>query len=378
MSEGKQLRVMIIAGEASGDLHGSGVVRELKRKDPYCVIFGIGGDKMQAAGMELVYHVREISVMGFWEVLQHLPLLKSVEQTLNVLLKVKRPDVLLLIDYPGFNLRFARRARQQGIKIVYYISPQVWAWKPGRLKKMKGLIDKMLVVFPFEESIYRREGIDVEFVGHPLLEVFTEPQELKEFCTRYGFDCKKPILGLFPGSRRQEVERIFPAMLGAARMLYEHSGVQTAVGVSSVLNVDYVKSFMRDDFPVQLIQNATYDVMKNSTVALVTSGTATLETAYYQTPMIVVYKTSWLSYLIGRMLVRIKNIGLVNIVANERIVLELLQSKVTPQNLAEVTIKMLEDEVALKDISKKLSIVRVRLGTKGASSRVADAILSIV
>ena len=129
---------MIIAGEASGDLHGSGVVRELKHKDPYCVIFGIGGDKMQAAGMELIYHVREISVMGFWEVLQHLPLLKSVEQTLNVLLKVKRPDVLLLIDYPGFNLRFARRARQQGIKIVYYISPQVWAWKPGRLKKMKG------------------------------------------------------------------------------------------------------------------------------------------------------------------------------------------------------------------------------------------------
>lgn len=378
MSEGKQLRVMIIAGEASGDLHGSGVVRELKRKDPNCVIFGIGGDKMQAAGMELIYHVREISVMGFWEVLQHLPLLKSVEQTLNVLLKVKRPDVLLLIDYPGFNLRFARRARQQGIKILYYISPQVWAWKPGRLKKMKGLIDKMLVVFPFEESIYRREGIDVEFVGHPLLEVFTEPQELKEFCTRYGFDCKKPILGLFPGSRRQELERIFPAMLGAARMLHEHSGVQTAVGVSSVLNVDYVKSFMRDDFPVQLIQNATYDVMKNSTVALVTSGTATLETAYYQTPMIVVYKTSWLSYLIGRMLVRIKNIGLVNIVADGRIVPELLQLKVTPQNLAEETIKMLENEASRKDISKKLSIVRERLGTKGASSRVADAILSIV
>ena len=378
MSKDKSLRILIIAGEASGDLHGSGVVRELKRRDPDAVIFGIGGDKMQAEGMELIYHVREISVMGFWEVLRHLPLLKSVEQTLKVLLKVKKPDIILLIDYPGFNLRFARAAREYGVKIVYYISPQVWAWKSGRVKKMKGLIDKMLVAFPFEEEIYRREGIDVEFVGHPLLEVFTEPQGKREFCKRYGFVEDKPILGLFPGSRTQELERIFPAMLGAARILHAQSGVQIAVGVSSVLNFDYVKTFTRNDFPVQLIQNATYDIMKNSDVTLVTSGTATLETAFYQTPMIVVYKTSWFSYLIGRMLVRIKNIGLVNIVAGEKIVPELLQSDVTPQRLAREALTMLEDKAMSKEIAEKLSVVKYRLGTKGASSRVADTIFSLV
>jgi len=266
------MRVLMIAGEPSGDLHGSGVVRELKRRDPRCEVFGIGGDKMQAAGMELVYHIRELSVMGFWEVVQHLPLLRSVERTLEAIVKARKPEVVVLIDYPGFNLRFARSVREHNLKIVYYISPQVWAWNRGRVRKMKGLIDRMLVVFPFEVDIYREEGIDVQFVGHPLLEVFTEPQGRKEFCKRYGFDEGKPIVGLFPGSRKQEIERIFPVMLGASRFLNRELGAQLAVGVPSVLEFDFIKSFVRDDLPARLIQNATYDVMKNSDVALVTSG----------------------------------------------------------------------------------------------------------
>ena len=211
------MRVMIVAGEASGDLHGAGVVRALKRADPGCTIFGVGGDKMQAEGMELVYHIRELAFMGFLEVLQHLPLIRSVEKTLGVLLKARRPDVVLLVDYPGFNLRFARAVKAAGIKVVYYISPQVWAWNRGRVKKMKGLVDRMLVVFPFEVEIYRQEGIPVEFVGHPLLEELTEGQERREFFKRYGLDEQKPVLGLFPGSRKQEIERLFPVMLGAAR-----------------------------------------------------------------------------------------------------------------------------------------------------------------
>jgi lipid-A-disaccharide synthase len=285
------MRVMMIAGEASGDLHGAGVVREIKRREPQCDIYGIGGDRMRTEGMDLVYHVRELAIMGFWEVVQHLPLLRSVEKTLEALLRTRKPDVLVLIDYPGFNLRFARAARKEGIKIVYYISPQVWAWNPGRVKKMKGLINKMLVVFSFEIEIYSLAGIDVEFVGHPLLEVLGEPQGRKEFCKRYGFDEKKPIVGLFPGSRRQEIERIFPAMLGAARMLHAELDMQIAIGVASVLDIDFMKSFLREDFPVQLIRDATYDIMKNADAALVTSGTATLETACFQTPMVMVYKT---------------------------------------------------------------------------------------
>jgi len=371
------MRVMIIAGEPSGDLHGAGVVRELKRRDPACDVFGIGGDKMRAMGMDLIYHIRELSVMGFWEVLQHLPLLRSVEKTLSVLLVARKPDVLVLIDYPGFNLRFAETAKRHGIKIVYYVSPQVWAWNPGRVRKMKGLIDTMLVVFPFEEEIYRKEGIDVRFVGHPLLDAFTEPQGRKEFLKRYGFNPDKPVLALLPGSRQQEIERIFPVLLGAARIVHQEIGVNIGVGVSSVLDLEFVKSFVRDDFPITFIQHATYDLMKNADIALVTSGTATLETGYYRTPMIVVYKTSWLTYMIGRMVVKIKNIGLVNVVAGEQIVPELIQSRLTPQRLARETISMLKDEPLRGEIARKLGIVKERLGTKGAASRVADSIYSV-
>lgn len=367
---------MIVAGEASGDLHGAGVVGELKHRMPAADIFGIGGDKMQAAGMQLIYHIRELAFMGFWEVIQHLPLIRSVERTLEALLRVRKPDVLLLIDYPGFNLRFAQAARKQGIRILYYISPQVWAWNPGRVKKMKGLIDKILVVFPFEVDIYRKAGIDVEFVGHPLLEVLTEPQSRPEFCKRWGLDEEKRIVGLFPGSRRQEVERMLPAMLGATRILHRRQDTQTAVGVSSSLEMDYIRSFLRDDFPVQLIQHATYDVMKNSDVALVTSGTATLETGYYQTPMVVVYKTSWLTYLIGRMVVRIRDIALVNIVAGRRVVDELIQSRLTAENLAQQAEVLLGSVQRRREISEALAVIKERLGTPGASQRVANAILS--
>jgi lipid-A-disaccharide synthase len=370
------MQIMMIAGEASGDLHGAGVVRELKRRNPDCSIYGIGGDKMQAAGMELVYHIREISVMGFLEVLQHLPLLRSVKVTMSVLLSARRPDVIVLIDYPGFNLRFAEIARKAGIRVVYYISPQVWAWHRGRINKMKEVVDTMLVVFPFEVDIYKQAGIDVKFVGHPLLEVLSEPQSKRDFCTRYGLDAEKPILGLFPGSRRQEIERIFPAMLGAARLLHQQRDVQIVVGVASILDYEYMNSFLRSDIPVQLIQNATYDVMKNADVAIVTSGTATLETAYYQTPMIVVYKTSWLSYLIGRLLVKIKNISLANIVAGKRVVPELLQSRVTPRQIAEATVVILDDQDLRSRMAEELSVVKTQLGTKGASVRVTEVILS--
>jgi len=370
------MRIMMVAGEASGDLHGAGVVRELKKQKPDCEIFGIGGDKMQSEGMRLIYHVRELSVMGFWEVIEHLPLLRSVQKTLQALLKSAHPDVLVLIDYPGFNLRLARFAHGLGIKTLYYISPQVWAWNRGRIRSMKEIVDKMLVVFQFEVDLYRKEGIDVEFVGHPLLEVLTEPAGRKEFCTRYQLDPARPVLGLFPGSRKQELERIFPVMLGAARILYQQAGIQTVVGVSSILEYEFVKSFVRGDFPVVLVQHGTYDVMKNSTVALVTSGTATLETAYYRTPMIIVYKTSVLTYLFARAFIRIRNIGLANIVAGKKIVPEILQHQATPRRLAEEGLKMLQDEGLRKKMSEELAVVRNNLGSPGASERVARRIVA--
>ncbi len=372
------MRVLVIAGEASGDLHGSGVVRELKQRYPDADIYGIGGDLMQRAGMELVYHIREISVMGFWEVLTHLPVIRSMERAMMTIARVRKPDVVLLIDYPGFNLRFAKKVRPLGCKIVYYISPQVWAWNSGRIKKMKSLIDQMLVVLPFEEELYRREGIPVKFVGHPLLDVLGETQGKKEFCTRYGLDPDKPIVGLFPGSRRQEIERIFPVMLGTARILYASDEIQTVVGVAPVLDPEYVKSFVRDDFPVQLIHNATYDTMKNVDAAIVTSGTATLETAWFETPMVVVYKTSWLTYRIGRMLIKVKQISLVNIVAGKQIVPELIQDKVTPFALAVETAALIEDPVRKNRVRHDLAALKEKMGTPGAARRVAETISSFL
>ncbi len=372
------MRVMIIAGEASGDLHGAGVVKELKNRDHGIEIYGIGGDRMQREGMQIIYHVRELSVMGFWEVLKHLPTIRSVEKTLDAMFLNRRPDILVLIDYPGFNLRLAQKAHKLGIKIFYYISPQVWAWNPSRIKKMKQAIDKMFVTFPFEVDIYKKASIDVEFVGHPLLDNPEPTQEKPEFCKRYGFDKSKPIVGLFPGSRKQELENIFHQMLQAGKILETELNAQIAVGAASILEGDYIKSFLMEDTSVKLLQNATYDLMKNCDIAIVTSGTATLETALYQTPMLIVYKTSWLTYILGRFLIKIKNIGLVNIVAGKIIVPELIQHKAKAETIAAEAKKYLTDPTLAAKTRRDLKLVYEKLGTPGAAKRVAENILNAI
>jgi len=369
-------RVMIIAGEASGDLHGAGVIRELKRLSPKVEVFGVGGDKMRREGMQLIYHVNELSFMGFMEVLKHLPVIQSVKRTLESVLRYRKPEVVLLIDYPGFNLRFAATAKRCGAKVVYYISPQVWAWHKSRIKKMRGIVDKMLVIFPFEVDLYRKEGVDAEFVGHPLLEVLKSDLDRKGFFKRYGLDPEKRLLGLLPGSRKQEIEMIFPEMLKAARVIAQEEGMEIAVAVAPTLQEKYFKTFYNLD-GVHLITGASYEVMDHADFALVTSGTATLETGLFGTPMVVVYKTSWPTYIIGRALIRVKNIGLVNIVAGKQIVPEFIQHQATAANLAKEALKILRNERLLGTIREELSKVKGRLGEIGASHRVAERILHV-
>ena len=369
-------KVMIIAGEASGDLHGAGVVRELLKKNPKLDVFGVGGDKMKREGMNLVYHIRELGFMGFLEVIKHLPFIKVMEHTLEQIVKFKKPDVLLLIDYPGFNLRFAKRVRKYGPKIVYYVSPQVWAWHRSRVKKMRGIVDSMLVVFPFEVDFYRQENIPVEFVGHPLLEVLDVGLTRKNFCKRYGIDPSRKILGLIPGSRRQEIEMIFPVMLRAARMIAAEEEMEIAVAVAPTLEESFFR--MRYNLEgVHLVKGATYDVMSQSHFAFVTSGTATLETACFGTPMFVLYKTSWLTYLIGRLLIRVRNIGLVNIIAGKTIAPEFIQHRVSVGTLVKEALKTLRDEGLLKTMRAELSLLKKQLGSAGASKRVAQHILQM-
>lgn len=369
-------RIMMIAGEASGDLHGAGVVRELKRREPDAEIYGVGGDKMIHEGLKPIYHIRELGFMGFVEVLRHLPLIRAVMFTLEQIIKLKRPDVLVLIDYPGFNLRFAAIAKKHGITIVYYVSPQVWAWHRSRVKKMRALVDKMLVLFPFEVEFYRAEGIDVEFVGHPLLESAVSQMDDKDFRKRFGLDPAKPVLALLPGSRRQEIEHILPAMLQAGKKLAVRHDMQLAIGVAPTFEERYVRSmFPTGDIP--LVKGGTYELMAHASFALVTSGTATLETALFATPMFVLYRTSWLTYLIGRMLVRVKNIGLVNIVAGRKIVPEFIQHRVAVGPLVREGDALLGDPEAIERMKTELRRVRELLGTPGAAGRVADQILRL-
>ena len=369
-------KVMIIAGEASGDLHGSGVVRELKKLNPKVDVFGVGGEKMKREGMQLIYHVRELGFMGFMEVVKHIPFIKVMEHTLEQIVKFKKPEVLVLIDYPGFNLRFARRVRKYGMKIVYYISPQVWAWHKSRVRKMKGLIDKMLVVFPFEVELYRKEGIDVEFVGHPLLEGLNTQLDKKRFCKRYGLDPSKKILGVIPGSRRQEIEKIFPVMIQAARRAAGEEDMEIAVAVAPTLEERYFRTMHNVD-GLHLVKDATYEVMRWSDFAMVTSGTATLETACFGTPMMVLYKTSWPTYVIGRLLIRVRNIGLVNIVAGRTIVPEFIQHRASAGLLVRELLGLLRNSDRLTGMKKDLAALKEKLGTSGASRRAAEQILQI-
>jgi lipid-A-disaccharide synthase len=369
-------RVMIIAGEASGDLHGSGVVRELKRLSPTVEVYGVGGDKMKHEGMDLIYHINELGFMGFKEVLKHLPLIKTMEHTLEQIVKFKRPDVLMLIDYPGFNLRFARIAKRYDVKIVYYISPQVWAWHSSRVKKIRSLVDKMLVILPFEADFYRAEQINAEFVGHPLLEVLESKLDRKNFCKRFSLDDQKPIVALLPGSRKQEIDSIFPEMLSAARLISRQNNAEIVVGLAPTLEEEYFRT-LYDLKGVHFIKGLTYEVMANADFAFVTSGTATLETACFGTPMFVVYKTSWPTYLIGRTLVHIMNIGLVNIVAGKMIAPEFIQCKATAKRMAKSAMSLLNDTKRLEDMKAELSQVKVMLGTVGASRRVAERVLQM-
>ena len=367
---------MVIAGEASGDMHAAGVVRELKRAVPSIDVFGMGGDGLALEGMDLTVHMTHMAFMGFVEVVRHMRTILRVQQALEQQLDLRKPDVVLLVDYPGFNLRFAQIARRRGIPVLYYISPQVWAWHRGRVRKMKHLIDKMHVIFPFEVDIYVRAGIPVEFVGHPLVERLKAGSSREDFFAMNGLRTDRKLLGLFPGSRAQEIERILPTMIAAAQALSARMDLQVAIGVAPNLGRDVLAAYLPPSGDVRLVEHATYDLMQHADAAIVTSGTATLEAGWFGTPMAVVYKTSPLTYAIGRMLVDVDHIGLVNIVAGRGIVPEFVQHQCTPARLTAALAPLLEDDRAAHRMRSDLSVIRERLGAGGASARVAASILS--
>jgi lipid-A-disaccharide synthase len=375
-----QLQVLIVAGEASGDLHGASLVRELKKFAPHAEIFGIGGDGMAAAGMKLLFHVRDTAVVGFTEVLRHLRFFRHVMRTLEREVVRRQPAVVILIDYPGFNLRFAERLRaryENPPKILYYIAPQVWAWGAKRIPKMARLIDQMAVVFPFEAPLFQSGGIPTEFVGHPLLEGLRPKLTTADFFSRYELHCEQPLLGLLPGSRHEEIARLLPDMLATAKLLRESiPRLQIAVAAAPNLPEAFYREAVNDD-DVRLVQNATYEVMRDSRACLVCSGTATLETACFGTPLIVVYRISRLSYEIGKRMVKLPYIGLVNVVAGRKIAPEFIQTDFTPERVVPVLARMIQDDNYHAEVKNALTEVRSKLGAPGASHRTAELALQL-
>jgi lipid-A-disaccharide synthase len=367
--------IMIIAGEVSGDLHGASLITELKNLKPDLNIYGIGGDKMKAAGMEIVYHINRMAFLGFVEVVKHLPFIKKVQNDLVEIIKDKNIKTVVLIDYPGFNLSIAKKIKKLNVNIIYYISPQIWAWGTKRIYKIKKLVNKMLVVFPFEENLYKDAGVDVEFVGHPLLERIKEHNFLSKDELTKNFNLNsKDVLLILPGSRKHEVEKIFPEALAAAEKIANEFNLQIVVACSPNTEENVFEEISgKKNYSV--VKGYTYDLLKYSKIGIVKSGTSTLEAGLFELPMIIVYKTSYLTYLIGKNLVKLDNIGMANIISGEKIVPELIQNEASEKEIYNECKKILSDEKLYGTIKNKLKNIKEKLGSEGASKRAANVII---
>ncbi len=365
------MKYYIIAGEASGDLHGSNLIRELKRQDPTTTVRCWGGDLMQQAGGDLVKHYKDIAYMGFTEVLMNL---RTIFRNLDFCkqdIRTYRPDAIILIDYPGFNMRIAKWAHKEGFRTIYYISPQVWAWKEGRVRQIRETVDKMLVILPFEKEFYKKWNYDVEYVGHPLVEVIdrfrANPPPVDPEAA------PKPIVALLPGSRKQEIEKKLPIMLEASRYFPDYQFVVAqAPGQEPAFYARLSASYPN----VSSIRNQTYALLSQARAACVTSGTATLETALFGVPEIVCYKGSAVSYQIARRLIKVKFISLVNLIMDKPVVKELIQDELTPDNLRRELEDLLHNDVRRQQLSEDYRELHVLLSQGGhASANAAASIL---
>lgn len=369
------MKYYIIAGEASGDLHAANLIKAINRNDAQAEFRAWGGKLMQAEGATLVRHYRDLAFMGFIEVIFNLrTILRNISFCKKDILNF-RPDVLILVDYPGFNLRIAEFAKQQGLKVVYYISPQVWAWKKSRVHKIKKTVDKMLVILPFEQAFYARYNYEVTFVGHPLLDVLQEETstDRQTFLKDHKL-ADKPIIALLPGSRKQEVEKMLRVMLEMVPLFPDHQFVVAAVGTLSPSF--YQQIIARSN--VSLLVDQTRSLLQFATAALVTSGTATLETALMGVPEVVCYSGNRISYEIAKRVIRIKYISLVNLIMDKEVVKELIQDDLNKQNLQKELQLLLNDQPAIDRMKSDFIRLKEKLGREGASSRAADQIRNLL
>ncbi len=368
--------ILLIAGEVSGDMHGACLLKELKKHFPDTNFFGIGGDNLEEAGLEPLFHISQMAFLGFIEVVRHLPFITKVKKTLLEEADKRKIKYAILIDYPGFNINIARSLHKRGIKVFYYISPQLWAWGEKRVKKIRKYIYRMLVVFPFEKEFYENHGIKAEFTGHPLIERIGRYPFLTrdEFLKKYKLDTSKEILLLMPGSRKNEIIKILEPCMKAALMLSEKFDMQIVVAEADGINLDEIIK----DSRFRIIDGDTYNLMKHAKFGIVKSGTSTLESALIGLPYIVVYKTASLTYFIAKQLIKLKNIAIVNILSGKQLVPELIQDKVNPEDIFNSASRYIENIDEYIDLKKELKYISEILGSKKASENAASLITGYI
>jgi lipid-A-disaccharide synthase len=372
---------MVVAGEASGDKHGAKLVASLRhlRPDVRFDFFGAGGDEMRVAGVETLVDAREVAIMGALEVAKALPKFLRIFSRLRDAARERKPALVILIDWPEFNLRLAKKLRRDGHRVVYYISPQIWAWRSYRIKTIKRDVEKMLVILPFEKEYYERNGVEVDYVGHPLLDSVRVTVNRMEFCVWYSLDPSKPIIALLPGSRHSELKYILSPMLDAVRRLNQsHPQIQFVLPLARTFAVQEIKPQIGSLTNLRLIENDTYNALAAADLAVVASGTATLETAIIGTPLIIAYRASSLNWRLFRPLINVPFVGMPNLIAGREIAPELLQDDFHPRRLSSMIIEMLGESSRLERMRADLAEVREKLGEARASERAARKIIEML
>lgn len=370
--------IILVAGEASGDLHGAHLVKELKRQNPSLTFSGLGGPQMQAAGVLLDQDFTKLAVVGFWEVLKNYGKFKKAFDSVLRKIKTEQPAAVILIDYPGFNLRLAKALKDINTKVIYYISPQLWAWKEQRVELVRKYVDKMLVLFDFEKDFYARHGIDAVFVGHPLIDEI-DADLSSSTKTKTTPEKKSLSIGLLPGSREKEIQRHLPVMLAAGELLYKkYPHITFTIFQAPSLPASLIQNINNQYRLPCAVLNHSYTAVQQCDLCIVASGTATLETAILEKPMVVMYKTSPLTYWLAKMFVKIPYIGLVNVVAQKQIVPECIQHDASPENIAQTLENIFTNEIKIADIKGELKKIKNMLGESGASQRAAEEILKTI